>query len=96
MPKSKRSPPWKGWGKLAPKRGRVRDKMKKKCGNKCFLGPKTSYPICTKNTCKVNRKGIYAAYIRARQTRKGQTKKKTRSKVRIANKAKRLLHIHRK
>ena len=94
MPKSKRSPPWKGWRKLAPTRGHMRNKMKQKCGNKCFLGPKTSYPICNKNTCKINKKGIYSAYIRARQTRKGQTKKKARSKIRIANKAKRLLNTY--
>lgn len=41
--------------------------MLKQCGRKCFLGPGKSYPICTKNTCKVNPKGVYAAFIRARQ-----------------------------
>ena len=37
-----------------------------------FLGPKTpgnkqhpNFPICTKGTCRVNPKGLYAAYIRA-------------------------------
>ena len=28
---------------------------------------KKSFPICSKNTCKVNTKGIYAAYVRAKQ-----------------------------
>ena len=41
--------------------------MLKKCGRKCFLGPKKSFPICKKNTCKVSSKGVYSAYIRARQ-----------------------------
>ena len=37
------------------------------CGKKCFLGSKKLFPICNKNTCKINSKGVYAAYIRARQ-----------------------------
>ena len=41
--------------------------MLKQCGRKCFLGPSKSYPICTKNTCKVNPKGVYSAFIRSRQ-----------------------------
>ena len=41
--------------------------MLKKCGRKCFLGPKKSFPICKKNTCKISSKGVYSAYIRARQ-----------------------------
>ncbi len=41
--------------------------MLKRCGRKCFLGPGKSYPICTKNTCKVNPKGVYSAFIRSRQ-----------------------------
>ena len=41
--------------------------MLKRCGRKCFLGPGKSYPICTKNTCKVISKGVYSAFIRSRQ-----------------------------
>jgi hypothetical protein len=41
--------------------------MLKRCGTKCFLGPGKSYPICTKNTCKINSKGVYSAFIRSRQ-----------------------------
>ncbi len=55
--------------------------MLKKCGRKCFLGPGKSYPICTKNTCKINRKGVQSAYKRARQFHKRK----------IATRAKRLL-----
>ena len=47
--------------------------MLSRCGKKCFLGPGKSFPVCKKNTCKVSSKGVYAAYIRARQYRnKGQ------------------------
>jgi hypothetical protein len=43
--------------------------MKKECGSKCFLGPtsESCFPICAKGTCKINTKGIYAAYVRARE-----------------------------
>lgn len=57
-----------GWAKMAPSR-RERTVMKKECGSKCFLGPisESCFPICTKNTCETNQKGIYAAYVRARE-----------------------------
>ena len=48
--------------------------MKHKCGKKCFLGPNKSFPICKKNTCSVTKKGVLAAYKRARQFRKKSTK----------------------
>jgi len=41
--------------------------MLQRCGRKCFLGPNKSFPICKKNTCKVSSKGVYSAFIRARQ-----------------------------
>ena len=81
--KSRKSVPWKGWGKLAPK-GVQRTRMYKKCGKKCFLGTKTrgdkqhpDFPICAKGTCKVNKKGLYAAYIRAKQWGKPRSSYKT-------------------
>jgi len=55
-----------GWSKEQPGYHQ-RTVMLKKCGKKCFLGPKKSFPICKKNTCKVSRKGVQSAYIRARQ-----------------------------
>lgn len=81
----KRSKSAKGWSKLSPN-GRQRTKMLKKCGKKCFLGKKKSFPICAKNTCKINKKGLRAAYIRA-----SQWSKKHRSYKKIARKAKRML-----
>jgi hypothetical protein len=71
--KTRKAVPWAGWGKLAPQ-GAERTKMYQDCGQKCFLGTETpgdakhpDFPICAKNTCKVSSKGLYAAYIRARQ-----------------------------
>ena len=58
--------PWAGWAKLAPQ-GHARTVMKRDCGKKCFLGPDKSFPVCAKGTCRVNAKGAYAAYIRARE-----------------------------
>ena len=71
----------KGWAKQAPGT-HERKLMRKKCGSKCFLGPEISFPICPKGTCKINSKGIYAAYVRARQygSNKQSSSKRSRSK----------------
>ncbi len=63
-----------------------RSVMLKKCGKKCFLGTKKSFPICKKNTCKVSSKGVYSAYIRARQY-----SSKGRKYRNVSNKAKKML-----
>lgn len=70
---------WAGWAKKSPSR-KQRTTMMRKCGRKCFLGPKNtkSFPICSKNTCKVNSKGVYAAYVRSKQW--GKSKKSYRNK----------------
>jgi hypothetical protein len=60
--------------------------MLQKCGKKCFLGTKKSFPICKKNTCKVSRAGVLAAYKRAREYRS-----KGKKYSRVANKAKKML-----
>ena len=62
--------------------------MLKKCGKKCFLGSKKSFPICSKNTCKINKKGIRAAYVRAKEYLSITGKRKYRN---ISRKAKRML-----
>ena len=56
----------KGWSTQQPGYHQ-RTVMMKQCGKKCFLGPRKTFPICSKNTCKRNKKGVYAAYIRARE-----------------------------
>jgi hypothetical protein len=73
--KNRKNVPWKGWKKQAPGTHQ-RTIMLQKCGNKCFLGPNKSYPICIKNTCKISKKGVYAAYIRSRQYHKKTISKK--------------------
>jgi hypothetical protein len=78
----------KGWSKQQPSTHQ-RTVMLKKCGNKCFLGPNKSFPICTKNTCKRNIKGIHAAYIRAREY---MTIKGTKTYKNIANRAYKMLY----
>ena len=75
----RKSMPDKGWAKLAPF-GRARTVMLRNCGKKCFLGPKKSFPICAKGTCKRNRKGIEAAYVRARQWGKKRSSYKSKGK----------------
>ena len=84
MPRTSRfkrkSVPRKGWSKEKPSQ-RERTVMRKKCGSKCFLGPGTSFPICKKHTCSVSKKGVSAAYVRAREWKYNKT----------ASKAKRLL-----
>ena len=83
----RRTTKWSGWKRVKPST-RERTIMKKKCGKKCFLGPNKSFPICNKGTCKINKKGVYAAYIRAREY---STIKGTRKYRKVANKAKKLL-----
>ena len=73
--------------------------MKRDCGRKCFLGPDKSFPICKKYTCDVSKKGLWAAYIRAREwgqkrsTYKGKARPRHRRSTytRIARRARRML-----
>ena len=85
MAKTQKKSAVRGWSKQQPGYHQ-RTVMLKKCGKKCFLGPKKSFPICKKNTCKVSKKGVYAAYIRSRQYRT-----KNRKYRAISKKAKRML-----
>jgi len=55
-----------GWRKQSPGT-HERTLMMRRCGKKCFLGPNKTFPICKKRTCKVDRRGVQAAYIRACQ-----------------------------
>jgi hypothetical protein len=76
-----------GWKKEKPGY-HERTVMMRDCGKKCFLGPKKTFPICSRGTCKVNKKGVYAAYVRAKEY---QTIRPSRKYTRIANKAKKML-----
>ena len=98
--KSRRRNSWAGWSKLQP-RGRQRRTMRRTCGKKCFLGPKgdpTGFPICAvygdRISCDPNDKGLWAAYIRARQmSSKGYRRRRHSRRVynRIARDATRML-----
>ena len=64
--KTRKRVPWAGWSKEAPN-AKEKTNMFYKCGQKCFLGKITNnkkhpnFPICKKNTCKISKKGLYAA-----------------------------------
>ena len=82
---SRKQVPWSGWKNQQPSTHQ-RTLMLKKCGKKCFLGKNKSFPICKKNTCKICKKGVYAAYVRARDYSSRNSKYST-----IAKKAKQIL-----
>lgn len=74
--------------------------MKRDCPpGKCFLGPNKSFPVCKKGTCTVSDKGLWAAYIRAKQwggptksyRGKARPRHSRRTYTRVANKAARRL-----
>jgi hypothetical protein len=74
--------PWKGWVNKSPNYSQ-RIIMCKKCGKKCFLGKHNSFPICNKHTCKINKKGVWSAYIRSLQhSSKNKSYKKIASRAR--------------
>jgi hypothetical protein len=83
----------KGWSRLRPNL-KQKTVMLKKCGKKCFLGTKKSFPICIKNTCKKNRKGIHAAYVRSREYESifGTRNKRQNSYKAISRKAYKMLY----
>lgn len=87
--------PWAGWSFKKPG-FHQRSVMKEMCGRKCFLGKDKSFPICNKGTCKISDKGLWSAYVRAKEF--GSTKKIKPSKKhgksyyrKIANKSKKML-----
>lgn len=90
--------PWTHW--KAPKSRKQRLTLKKRCANKCFLDNKNlKFPICspTTRTCKINNKGVWAAYVRSKQMASIKNKSKSKNKKtyynRIAAKARKLLHL---
>ena len=83
--RTRKNVPWRKWKQQKPSTHQ-KTLMLKRCGKKCFLGSKKSFPICKKNTCTISKKGVYAAYIRARQYRT-----KGRKYQSIATQAKRMI-----
>jgi hypothetical protein len=91
MARTRKQVAWKGWSKIEPK-GKQRTTMYRKCGKKCFLGTikrrgrdsdrqHPDFPICAKGTCKVSSKGLWAAYIRAKQWGKPRRDYKSKGKM---------------
>ena len=97
MPTQTRKLTSKGWANMAPKRDE-RTIMQKDCGSKCFLGPvgESCFPICTKNTCTVNTKGVYAAYVRAREYGSSKMHKRTNKRSNTNKRSKIYGHNHSK
>jgi hypothetical protein len=67
-----------GWSRVAPRSVGERSAVLSKCGRRCFLGPGNTFPICTRlgsgsgsgsgsGACKIDRRGVAAAYSRARE-----------------------------
>ena len=76
--KKRKNVPWKGWGKISPKTRKERKRIMRKCGSKCFLGPDLSFPVCTSKSCRINKKGVWAAYIRSKEWGKSKKSYKTK------------------
>ena len=95
------------WSRVAPKSVGDRRAVLAKCGRRCFLGPGKSFPICARlgsgsgsGPCKIDRRGVAAAYSRAREwaaitARKKRTSMKAarahRRYTAIARRAKKIL-----
>ena len=95
------------WSRRAPKSIGQRSAVLSKCGRRCFLGPGKTFQICERlgsgsgnNTCKIDRRGVAAAYSRARDwaaitgRKKGSSMKAARSHRRytaVARRAKAIL-----
>ena len=67
-----------------------------RCGKKCFLGSKKSFPICNAGSCTPSKGGVMSAYVRAREmtrrAREGTIEKHRASYYySVAKKAKKLL-----
>lgn len=96
------------WSHVAPKRIGERSALLAKCGRRCFLGPAKSFPICARlvsgsgssarssaTACKIDRRGVQAAYIRAREWA-SITARKKRSSAKAARSHRRYTAIARK
>ena len=74
------------WSRVAPKTVGERSALLSKCGRRCFLGSRKTFPICPRlgsgsgsRDCKVDRRGVAAAYSRAREWASITARKKKRT-----------------
>ena len=99
--RSERSRSSRGWSRIAPKTVGERSALLAKCGRRrCFLGPGKTFPICPRlglaaGSCKVDRRGVAAAYSRARQWA-AITARKKRSSSKAASAHRRYTAVARK
>jgi len=97
-----------GWSRVAPKTVGERSALLSKCGRRCFLGSKKTFPICPRlgasgsgsgsgsGSCKIDRRGVAAAYSRAREwasitARKKRTSAAHRRYTAVARRARTIL-----
>jgi hypothetical protein len=92
------------WSRVAPKTVGERSALMAKCGRRCFLGSRKTFPICQRlgsgsgaADCKIDRRGVLAAYSRAREwasitARKKRTSASHRKYTAIARRARAILH----
>jgi len=86
-----------GWSRVAPKTVGERSALLAKCGRRCFLGSRKTFPVCARlgagagagararsRDCKINRRGVAAAYSRAREWA-SITARKKRSSLKAAS-----------
>ncbi len=70
---SQRPSKTRGWSLDFPIKGKERQALYRACGSRCFLGPHNlSFPVCKRCTggtcqCRIDQRGVQAAYQRARQ-----------------------------
>jgi len=88
MSRTNKNLPWANWKNEKPGY-HEKTVMFEKCGKKCFLGPRKTFPICSRNTCKVNTRGVYAAYVRAQEYK--TLRKNTKKYRNISKKAQQIL-----
>jgi len=81
-----------GWSRVAPKTVGERSALLSKCGRRCFLGSRKTFPICARlgsgsgsgsgsRDCKIDRRGVAAAYSRAREWAAITARNKKRASV---------------
>ena len=92
------------WSRRAPKTVGDREAVFNKCGRRCFLGPSKTFPICARlgsgsgsgsGTCKIDRRGVQAAYSRAREWA-AITARKKRSSIKAARSHRRYTAVARR
>ena len=87
-----------GWSRVAPKTVGERSALMAKCGRRCFLGPGKTFPVCARlgagpGSCKIDRRGVAAAYSRAREWASITARKKAhRRYTAVARRARAILH----